>query len=81
MILTTERDGSTVRYEPKEAAGLVHRLRNKLARRLSARRPRWSLRMGKGGGFRANGRRAAHAGYAKLTLVRALPATASGRRT
>jgi hypothetical protein len=30
MILRTKRDGSTVRYEPKEAARLVHRLRNKL---------------------------------------------------
>jgi hypothetical protein len=30
MILRTKRDGSTLRYEPKEAARLVHRLRNKL---------------------------------------------------
>jgi hypothetical protein len=30
MILRSKRDGSTVPYQPKEAARLVHRLRDKL---------------------------------------------------
>ena len=86
MILRSKRDGSTVPYEPKEAARLVHRLRDKL--RLPATFTLDACRHGgmteleeaeltDGQGRALSGHRtqAAYAGYAKRTLVRALPAT------
>jgi hypothetical protein len=86
MILRSKRDGSTVPYEPKEAARLVHRLRDKL--RLPATFTLDACRHGgmteleeaeltDGQGRALSGHRthAAYAGYAKRTLARALPAT------
>jgi hypothetical protein len=82
MILRSERDGSTVPYEPKEAARLVHRLRDKL--RLPAT---FTLDACRHGGMRIDGRaRAGAFGPPDATslyglrqayphLARALPAT------